>query len=70
MPRTPHYQRIVDDIRRKIAAGELKPGDQLPSIAQLREQYEVGNTAIHNAMLVLKSEGLIEGHQGKGVFVV
>lgn len=69
MPRTPHYQRIVEDIRRRIASGELQPGEQLPSIAQLREQYGVGNTAIRNAMIVLRTEGLVEGHQGKGVYV-
>lgn len=69
MPRTPHYQRIVEDIRSRIASGDLQPGDQLPSIAQLMTNYEVGSTAVHNAMLVLKAEGLVEGHQGKGVFV-
>lgn len=62
MPITPSYRRIVDDI-------ELRRGDQLPSASQLRETYEVGSTAVRNAMLVLRSEGLVEGHQGKGVYV-
>jgi len=69
MPITPIYQRIAADIRGDIASGRLVPGDKLPSIAELRAKYEAGTTAIRNAMLVLRSEGLIEGHQGKGVYV-
>ncbi|MEV4705013.1 winged helix-turn-helix domain-containing protein [Actinoplanes sp. NPDC049316] len=69
MPITPSYQRIVDDIKSKIASGELSPGDQLPSARGLQEQYGVGSTAVRNAMLVLRAEGLVEGHQGKGVYV-
>lgn len=72
---TPIYRRIVADIRDKIRTGQLKPGDQLPSIRQLRELYKAedgtlaSTTAIRNAMLVLQSEGLVEGHQGRGVYV-
>ena len=69
MPITPHFERIVADIKDKIARGELRPGDQLPSIAKLQEQYGVGTTAIRNAMLVLKEQGVVVGHQGKGVYV-
>lgn len=72
---TPVYTRIVADIREQIHTGQLKPGDRLPTVEQLREQYKgpdgrpVSTTAVRNAMLVLRSEGLVEGHQGKGVFV-
>ncbi|MEV4524369.1 GntR family transcriptional regulator, partial [Micromonospora tulbaghiae] len=33
------------------------------------EHYEVSNTVIRAAMLLLKAEGLIDGRQGKGVYV-
>ncbi|MEU3457099.1 winged helix-turn-helix domain-containing protein [Micromonospora sp. NPDC006766] len=69
MPIEPIYTRIVADIKGLIASGELKPGDKLPSVAELRAQYDASNTAIRNAMLVLRSEGLVQGHQGKGVYV-
>lgn len=70
MPRTPHYQRIVEDIERQIESGDLAPGDKLPSTSELQDHYKVSTTAIRNAMLVLRQRGLVEGHQGKGVFVV
>lgn len=69
MPVTPLYQQVAADLREQIRTGRLKPGDQLPSAAQLQQIYSVGSTAIRNAMLLLRTEGLIEGHQGKGVFV-
>lgn len=69
MPITPHFERIVADIKARIASGELAPGDKLPSITKLQAQYRVGTTAVRNAMLVLKSEGVVVGHQGKGVYV-
>lgn len=70
MPITPHYQRIVEDIERQIESGELMPGDKLPSTSELCAKYNVSNTAVRNAMLVLRQKHLVEGHQGKGVYVV
>jgi DNA-binding transcriptional regulator YhcF (GntR family) len=39
---TPIYQQIVDEVRRLIAIGELKPGDSLPPIRGLANQLDVG----------------------------
>lgn len=63
------YLQVARDIREKIRSGELKPGDKLPSFNALCQQYEVSSTVIRSAMIVLKSEGLIDGRQGKGVYV-
>lgn len=65
----PIYERIAADIREQIRVGELKPGDELPSVSKLREKYECSATAVRNAMLVLRTEGLIESHPGKAVYV-
>jgi GntR family transcriptional regulator len=70
MARTPDFKRIADEIRAKIASGELKPGDKLPSISQLTKQYSVSAQPVKSALLVLQTEGIVEGHQGRGVFVV
>ncbi len=65
----PKYVRVADAIREQIRAGKLRPGDQLPSITQLQQQFEVSYGSIRGAMLVLKAEGLIEGRPGEGVYV-
>ncbi|WP_160050211.1 GntR family transcriptional regulator [Nocardiopsis sp. FR4] len=63
------YRRIVDDIRAKIQRGDLKPGDKLPSFAEIAEEYGVSSTVIKNAIQALKTSGDIYGRQGKGTFV-
>lgn len=66
----PLYMQVAADIRARIQTGLLKPGDRLPSIRLLKEQYEVSDTVIRFAMVVLKGEGLVVGQPGKGVYVV
>ena len=65
----PGYLQIADDLRAQIADGRLSPGDSLPSTAQLREQYDVSAGVVKAAISVLRTEGLVVGQQGKGVFV-
>lgn len=63
------YERVAEAIREQIRTGRLKPGDQLPSIAQLKELHGVSYGSIRSAMLILKAEGLVEGRPGEGVYV-
>jgi GntR family transcriptional regulator len=65
----PTYRRIADDLRRLIQSGQLQTGDQLPSYAQLMEQYGVARNTIREAVGVLVTEGLIVGEHGRGIFV-
>ncbi|WP_446212923.1 winged helix-turn-helix domain-containing protein [Micromonospora sp. IBSANI012] len=69
MPVTPFYERIANDIRTQIRSGELKPGDKLPSISELCRQSGVSTQVIRSAMLTLRAEGLVDGHQGRSVCV-
>jgi GntR family transcriptional regulator len=66
----PAYLHVARDIREQISSGQLKPGDKLPSFAALCEHYQASSTVVRTAMLLLKAEGLIEGRQGKGVYVM
>lgn len=66
---TPIFERIADDIRAKIKDGRLQPGDKLPSRSALCAEWKCSANTVHNAMLVLRAEGLIEGHHGVGVYV-
>ncbi|GAA2441072.1 hypothetical protein GCM10010191_66470 [Actinomadura vinacea] len=65
----PGYLQIADDLRAQVAEGRLNPGDALPSTAQLREQYDVSAGVVKAAISVLRTEGLVVGQQGKGVFI-
>lgn len=65
----PLYRRIADDIEEKIISGRLLPGSQLPTEAELRDQYDASRNTIRDAIKRLTSMGLIETRQGKGTYV-
>ncbi|MFI7466871.1 GntR family transcriptional regulator [Nonomuraea sp. NPDC049646] len=65
----PGYLQIADDLRTQIRTGSLAPGAALPSTAQLGQRYDVSASVVKAAISVLRTEGLIVGQQGKGVFV-
>lgn len=69
MPELPAYLRIAADLRTQIATGALPPGAKLPSETRLMATYGVSNTVTKRAISVLKSEGLVEGRAGSGVYV-
>lgn len=69
MPRDSYARRIVADIRARIESGELRPGARLPTQRQLREQYGCSENPVKRAVDMLEAAGLIETHQGKGMWV-
>jgi LacI family transcriptional regulator len=66
---TPLYQQIVDDIRSKIAAKELKAGDQLGSHAELSSLYHVSLITVKKALTILINDGVVFSRVGKGTYV-
>lgn len=73
MPRArdarPRHQQIAAELRDLIMRGDLAPGTQLPSTAQLVAQYNAANATIQHALKTLKDEGFLDSHVGKGVYV-
>ncbi len=63
------YLRVLDDIVARIRSGEYPPGHRLQSARELAEQYRVSVGTVRKAIDLLKDRGVLEGHQGKGVFV-
>lgn len=66
---TPRVREIAADLRSRIDAGEFAPGAKLPSTRQLSEHYSISGQAIARVVSQLKSDGVVEGRQGAGVFV-
>ncbi len=63
------YERIADDLRRRIQANEYRPGDQLPTRDQLGMRYRTSPGPVDEALALLRAEGLVETLHGKGTFV-
>jgi DNA-binding GntR family transcriptional regulator len=65
----PAYAQLANILRRSIAAGILRPGDQLPSEAQLCERYGVSPMTVRRAINTLVDQGVVSAEQGRGTFV-
>lgn len=64
------YTQIADDLRARITAGELRPGDDVPTEAELAERWRTSRGPIRNALAALRGEGLIETSRGRPARVV
>lgn len=64
--RTEHVAQTLSD---RIRDGELPIGTQLPSEQMIAEQYGVSRTVVREAIARLRSDGLIEGSQGRRALV-
>lgn len=63
------YSSVYLDILGLIAIGYYRPGDRLPSHAQMREQYGVSVNTTTQAIQCLQKWGVVEATRGKGIFV-
>jgi GntR family transcriptional regulator len=63
------YVRLTSVLRSRIANGEWKVGQRIPSIEALCEEYEVARNTVRQSLELLKSDGLIGGGRGLGTFV-
>lgn len=67
-PRPPYHQ-IADDLRQAIRSGKLAPGKKVDSSRDLAAKYGVAAMTVHQAIRVLRDEGLVDSFQGRGVFI-
>ena len=63
-------EEVSGDLQRRIARGDLKPGDRLPPEKALGNAFGVSRAVVREAIARLKADGLIETRQGSGAFVV
>lgn len=69
MGNKPMYRQIADALREKISAGELKPGDALPTESILQEAFNVSRVTVRQALKLLTEEQIVESIQGSGTYV-
>lgn len=66
---TPITTQIVEQIQNRVLSGELKPGDQLPTVRQLATDLRVNFNTVARAYRILDSMGLISTQQGRGTYI-
>lgn len=66
---TPKYQQLAELFRGQLTRGELRPGDRLPSLTEMKEQHGASRPTVEKAHSLLEQEGWIERQHGAGIFV-
>lgn len=65
----PIYEQIVEQVRRQIEDGGLKPQSLLPSVRAVAREHHISALTVKKAYDQLESEGLVRTVQGKGTYV-
>lgn len=63
------YLQIMEQIRHRVAVGDWKPGQEIPSIRALAVDLRVSVITVKRAYLELERDGVIVSRQGRGSFV-
>ena len=67
--RVPSYVQLSDQLREAITAGEIAPGEALPSLAAMVTETGLSMSTVQRAVRVLAGEGLVATVPGRGIFV-
>jgi GntR family transcriptional regulator len=65
----PIYVQIMDEIRRAIVLGTLRPDEPLPSVRQLSADLRVNPNTVQQAYRELERDGVVYVRRGQGTFV-
>jgi GntR family transcriptional regulator len=65
----PIYRQVLEQVRRQVASGQLKAGDELPSVREVALAHAVNPMTISKAYALLQAEGLLEHNRGKPMTV-
>src|SRR3954467_8902503 len=63
------YERIAAEILRRVASGELRPGERLPPIRQAAGEWHVNLNTVARAYAALAERGILETRAGGGAVV-
>jgi GntR family transcriptional regulator len=66
----PPFRQLVDQVAGAFERGQLRVGDQLPSVREVVRQITINPNTVHRAYRELEHLGLVEGRLGLGTFVV
>ncbi len=65
----PYYFQLKELVREEIESGKWQPDQQIPSEAELCDQFNLSRTVVRQALNELVNEGLLYRQKGKGTFV-
>src|SRR5699024_7238730 len=70
MPNKQLYEKIAEELSKRITSGQLKPGELLPSEGDLCEEFGASRGPVRQAIATLHSEGLVSSGRGRRSMVL
>src|SRR6476659_9034075 len=67
--RKPRHRHVFEALLGEIASGRFRPGDRLPTEAELAKTFSASRSTIGRAMRDLKSRGLLNRQRGGGTHI-
>jgi GntR family transcriptional regulator len=64
------WEEVVEDLRRRILAGEYPPRSTIPAVPRLMQQYDIGRNTALRVIYTLAEQGLVIIKKSKGTYVV
>lgn len=68
--RTPLYLQMAEILRQRIARGVWQPGDLLPTLDEIAEEFSIAKITVRQAVKLLQDEGLLASRRGRGTTVL
>ncbi|MGP3779775.1 GntR family transcriptional regulator [Halanaerobium saccharolyticum] len=65
----PIYEQVIEEIKKELVRGELRPGEKLPSQRKLAKKIEVNPNTVQRAYREMEQRGLVETKRGRGTFI-
>ena len=65
----PIYEQVIFGIKKAIISGQLKPGDQMPSVREISKELRISPITIQKAISQLARDNLLETRVGVGTVV-
>ncbi len=67
--RIPIYEQIVNEVKRNVVEGFLKPKDQIPSIRELATTLGINPNTVKKSYTALENQNIIQSQSTKGTFI-
>lgn len=67
--RTPIYEQIINEVKRNVLEGVLKPKDQIPSIRELATSLGVNPNTVKKSYTILENQNVIQSISTRGTFI-
>jgi GntR family transcriptional regulator len=65
----PVYLQIKEQVFHAISRGQLRPGDQLPTVREVAVELEINPNTVNRAYADLEREGVLTSRRGRGTFI-